>query len=156
MVQLHYNTAPLQYSSTTIQLHYNTDPLQYSSTTIQPHYDTAPLWYSSTTIQLHYNTAPLQYSPTMIQPHYGTAPLQYSSTTIQLHYNTAPLWYSSRYMYTCGYGIQYKSDLVHTHLIIPAQEKIQLNLSIMNPGYNELPDITNIDLRMYTYLLYCK
>ena len=31
--------------------------------------------------------------------------------------------------------------------------RIQLNL-IMNPGYNELPDITNIDLRMYTYLLY--
>ena len=24
----------------------------------------------------------------------------------------------------------------------------------MNPGYNELPDITNIDLRMHTYLLY--
>ena len=31
---------------------------------------------------------------------------------------------------------------------------IQSNLSIMNPGYNELPDITNIDFRMYTYLLY--
>ena len=33
---------------------------------------------------------------------------------------------------------------------------IQLNLSIMNPGHNELPDTTNIDLKMYTYLLYCK
>ena len=32
---------------------------------------------------------------------------------------------------------------------------MQLNLSIMNPGYNELPDVTNIDHRMYTYLLYC-
>ena len=29
---------------------------------------------------------------------------------------------------------------------------IQSNLTIMNLGYNELPDITNIDLRMYTYL----
>ena len=28
---------------------------------------------------------------------------------------------------------------------------IQSNLSIMNPGYNELPDITSIDLKMYTY-----
>ena len=28
----------------------------------------------------------------------------------------------------------------------------QLNLTIMNPGYNELPDITNIDLRIYTYV----
>ena len=33
---------------------------------------------------------------------------------------------------------------------------LQLNLSIMNPGYNELPNIIGIDLRMYTYLLYCK
>ena len=31
---------------------------------------------------------------------------------------------------------------------------MQLNITIMNPGYNELPDVTNIDLRMYTYLLY--
>ena len=35
---------------------------------------------------------------------------------------------------------------IHTHL------HIQLNLTIMNPGYNELSDITNIDLRMYTYV----
>ena len=33
---------------------------------------------------------------------------------------------------------------------------VQLNLAIMNSGYNELPDITSIDLRMYTYLLYYK
>ena len=29
--------------------------------------------------------------------------------------------------------------------------RINLMHYIMNPGYNELPDITNIDLRMYTY-----
>ena len=33
---------------------------------------------------------------------------------------------------------------------------VQSNLTIMNPGYNELPDITNINLRMYCYLLQCK
>ena len=34
---------------------------------------------------------------------------------------------------------------------------VQLNLSLMNHGYNDHPDITNIDLtRMYTYLLYCE
>ena len=32
---------------------------------------------------------------------------------------------------------------------------IQLNLTIMNPGYNELSDITYIDLRMYAYLRIC-
>ena len=31
---------------------------------------------------------------------------------------------------------------------------IQLTLSIMYPGYNELLDITNINLRMYTYSMY--
>ena len=31
---------------------------------------------------------------------------------------------------------------------------IQSNLTIMNPGYNELPDTTNIDLKMYTCSLY--
>ena len=37
-----------------------------------------------------------------------------------------------------------------------SQLKLQSNLTIVNPGYNKLPDITNIDLRMYTrsYLLY--
>ena len=40
--------------------------------------------------------------------------------------------------------------IVHVCMYI----NIQSNLTIMNPGYNELPDITNIDLRMYTYLLY--
>jgi hypothetical protein len=33
---------------------------------------------------------------------------------------------------------------------------LQSNLVTMNPGYNELPDITNTDLRMYAYLLYCE
>ena len=38
--------------------------------------------------------------------------------------------------------------------IITIRHVIQSNLTITNPGYNELPDITNIDLRMYTYLLH--
>ena len=33
---------------------------------------------------------------------------------------------------------------------------VQLNLTLMNNGYNELPDITIMDLRMYAYLLYCE
>ena len=40
---------------------------------------------------------------------------------------------------------------MHIHVL-----NIQLNLTIMNPGRDELTDTTNTDLRMFTHLLYCK
>ena len=46
------------------------------------------------------------------------------------------------------------SDAAYLRYKIDHFIAIQPNLIIMNPGYNELPGITNTDLRMYTYLLY--
>ena len=42
-----------------------------------------------------------------------------------------------------------REEVAHTQYICT---QVQSNLTIMNPGYNELLDITNIDLRMYTYV----
>ena len=51
------------------------------------------------------------------------------------------------------YGTRIHLDVVYFNTQYTVTIVIQSNLSITNPGYNELPDTTNIDLRMCTYLL---
>ena len=76
------------------------------------------------------------------------------------------------HMYLCTYVCAYVHMYVHmyirtyVHMYVPMyiyictyvcmylRMYIQSNLTIMNPGYNELPDTTNIDLKMYTCSLY--
>ena len=50
----------------------------------------------------------------------------------------------------------WRCPLAEVSLYVRICTYVQLNLTIMNPGYTELPDIMYIDLRMYTYLLYCE
>ena len=56
--------------------------------------------------------------------------------------------YTRKYVLNCMI-MNYNNYRIHNYNY--SCRILQSNLTIMNPGYNEFPDITNIDLRMYTY-----